>query len=282
MHHSFDPRRRTLACAHYIDDSGSDENSLTAVVGGPIFAQKHFSEFHYEWDRTVLNHGLEPPIHMNEFMRPHGRFAAIQDSKRREIFHDLIYLINRFKVYSLTSAVDNLSFQQFFPSEVFRGHLTAASFAFLWCLILNHSIVKAHQEKMARMAYIVGHSPQSAQMTDCHKFFVSFEAALEQCCTGALAYDDPKAANALQAADLVAWANLRKCLGRPFNQGFEPLELLTRDVESEVKPAIHFHFPVTDKSARALAEIVREPVRVKGRRYSILGTFVPDEWQSKL
>ena len=137
MHHSLDPKRRTLACAHCIDDSGSDERSKLAVVGGPVFAQEHFFEFHYEWDRIAAMHEIAMPIHMKEFARPYGRLAGVSDSKRKELFYDLVYLINKRKAYGLTVAVDNPEFQNLFPPQAFRSHLSSTSFAFLWCMILR-------------------------------------------------------------------------------------------------------------------------------------------------
>jgi hypothetical protein len=279
MHHSSDPNRRIVACAHYIDDAGSDERSKIAIVGGPVFAQKHFFEFHYEWDRIAATHEVEMPIHMNEFSRPHGRLAKVSDTKRKELFYDLVYLINKHKAYSLTVAVDNPEFQNLFPPQTFRSHLSSTSFAFLWCMVLNHSLVKGHPQ-LGKIAYMLARSPQNMQMTDCYNFWTSYESVQEKEFAGALAFDSPQTANALQAADLVAWANLRKHLGRAFDKGFEPLELLTRYVESDVKPAIHFHYPVTAKGTKALAEIIGEPVRAKGRRRSLLGLF--PEWEGQI
>ena len=280
MHHSLDPKRRTVACAHYIDDSGSDERSKLAVVGGPVFAQKQFFEFHYEWDRIAATHEIAMPIHMKEFARPYGRLARVSDSKRKELFYDLVYLINKHKAYGLTVAVDNPEFQNLFSPQTFRSHLSSTSFAFLWCMILNHSLVKGHS-RLDKMAYVIARSPQNAQMTDCYNFWTSYESIEGKEFAGSLTFDTPKAANALQAADLVAWANLRKHVGRAFDDGFEPLELLTRDVASDVKPSIHFHYPVTDRSTQKLAEIVGEPIRAKGQRRSLLG-IVSDDWKAKI
>jgi hypothetical protein len=245
-------------------------------MGGPVFAQKHFFEFHYEWDRIAATHGIGLPIHMNEFARPNGRLAGVSNSKRKELFYDLVYLINKHKVYSLTVAVDNPEFQNFFPPKTFRSHLSSTSLAFLWCMILNHIVVKDHA-RLGKMAYTLARSPQNTQMTDCYDFFTSYESGQGKEFTGALAIDSPQAANALQAADLVAWSNLRKHLGKPFDAGLEPLELLTRCVESDVKPVIHFHYRVTAKGTRKLAEIIGTPVRMKGKRRSLLG-ILPKGW----
>jgi len=132
------------------------------------------------------------------------------------------------------------------------------------------------------MALVVANSPQNTQITDAHTFFTSYEECRDEDFIGSLTFEKPQAAHALQAADLVAWANLRKHLKLPFDNGLEPLELLTRDVESEHKPILHFHYPTSAKSVEKLAEVLRAPVRQKGIRSSVLGEFVPDEWKEKI
>lgn len=82
-------------------------------------------------------HEIAMPIHMKEFARPYGRLAGVSDSKRKELFYDLVYLINKRKAYGLTVAVDNPEFQNLFPPQAFRSHLSSTSFAFLWCMILR-------------------------------------------------------------------------------------------------------------------------------------------------
>ncbi|MCX6634203.1 MAG: hypothetical protein NT090_03830, partial [Acidobacteria bacterium] len=274
MHHPTDPRRRTVATAYYVDDSGSEETTKLAVVGGVLLVQRSFFSFHYEWSRIAGLHKVQLPIHMKEFARPDGRLACLNDSERRALFTDLVYLTNKNKVYSLTTAVSNLEFQQFFPPARFRGLIGPAPLAFLWCMILNHVIIADH-ERMGKMAYIVDKSHLSAQMTDCYNFWTSYETRGEEECTGSLTFERASEVCALQAADMIAWANRKRHLGQEFIDGFEPLDLLTRYVESDVKPSIHFHFPVTEESTKKLAAILGDPVRRKGRRFSLLGVVSP-------
>ena len=48
MHHSDDPHRRSFVVFCYLDDSGSHENGVLAVMGGPIIPKKLFSSFHLD------------------------------------------------------------------------------------------------------------------------------------------------------------------------------------------------------------------------------------------
>jgi len=238
-------------------------------MGGPLFLQAQFFSFHYEWGRILSLHNTTPPIHMKEFGK-HGRFGYLNHNERRALFGDLVSLINRNKVYSLTVAVDNLEFQEFFPQGKYKGLIGAAPLAFLWCLILNHSAVRDH-ERLGRVAYVVSKSDFNPEVTDCHAFWGSFEERIKRLHSGSLTFDTPSEVNALQAADMIAWANRKKQLGEPFKSGFEPLELLTRYVESTVKPVIHFHYPATREGTQKLADILGSPVRNPGRRLSLLG-----------
>jgi Protein of unknown function (DUF3800) len=275
MHPPKDLKRRTLAATHYVDDSGSEETAKLAVTGGPVFPDTSAFSFHYEWDRILSLHKVNPPIHMKEFTHPKGVLAYLDTAARRSLFFDLVWLINREKVYSLTTAVDNLEFQEFFPVPKFRGLMRSAPLGVLWCMILNHINVENH-DRMARMGYVIDESHLNPQIRDCHSFWASYEARTESTHTGSLTFAKSSTKNALQAADMVAWANRRKHLGQPFENGFEPLELLTRYVDSAVKPIIHFHFRVGRESTRKLASILGDPVRGKGKRTSLLGVVPPE------
>jgi hypothetical protein len=213
---------------------------------------------------------------MRDFGRPDRRLAYLSDSERRSLFSDLVYQINRHKAYSLTTMVQNLDFEECFPHETFQRHMGAHPLAFLWCMLLNHVNIKRH-DRLGSLAYVVARSDVGAQITDCHKFWSSYEEYIDERHSGSLAFDEPKRVNALQAADMVAWANNRKHAEQAlFDRGFEPLELLTRYVESDVKPSVHFHFPVDKESTLKLAGVVGSPVRQKGKRVSLLGAISPN------
>jgi hypothetical protein len=267
-----------LALTHYVDDSGCDEYSNVAVIGGPVFLQKSFHSFHYEWGRLADVHGVQLPIHMRDFARPHGRLAGIGDEQRRFLFRDLVTLINTEKAWSLTVTIANDEFRNSFAPEIFRHHVSPDAMAFYWCLLLNHIVVKQHKTRLEKMSYYVANSSRNTQLLDAYHFWKSYEDRMGEHHTGACGFDDAKQVNALQAADLVAWSNHRKDAGLPFNHGFEPLVLLTRSVGSDVKPIIHFHYPVKATTIAKLAAILGNPVRAKARRQSLLG-LLPTKWQ---
>jgi hypothetical protein len=241
-------------------------------MGGPVFPRKLLFPFSFEWDRTVDMHKVEPPIHMRDFARPHGRLSYLSDDRRRALFYDLVCLINQNKIYSFTTVVDNLEFQNCFPAEAFKKYMGAAPLAYLWCLILNFCLIEMHPI-LAPMEYIIAECDFSQQLSDCYEFWRSYE--LWSNCESNMPFslNKPSDLNALQAADMIAWANLKKHRGETFSHGFEPLELLTRYVESALKPGIHLHYPVKKNSTKKLADILGMPNRRKGKRISLLGTI---------
>jgi hypothetical protein len=270
MHHSSDKKRKAIALAHYVDDSGTHDDSKLVVMGGPVFLQSRFFEFHYEWDRILARHGIVGPIHMCEFNQ-YRRFGHLGRDERSALFQDLVYLINQNKAYSLTVEVDNLNFQTFFPTEKYRGLIGPAPLAFFECMVLDAIIARDHNSS-GKTAFVVAHSHNNIEMVDAHAFMVSYfeqkDEALRR--VGSLTFDTPGNVNALQAADLVAWANRNKKLGEPFVSGFEPLERLTRTVEAETRPMLHFHYVVKPGSVEELSRVLDEPVRKKGKRSPLL------------
>jgi hypothetical protein len=79
MHHSGDPERRSFAVVCYVDDSGTQENGILAVMGGPVIPRQLLTSFHLDWDTVLTRHKVTGPVHMREFGRPHGRFAYLND-----------------------------------------------------------------------------------------------------------------------------------------------------------------------------------------------------------
>ena len=276
MHRSSHAQRQPVPLAHYIDDSGTHEDSKLVVIGGPVFLQQHFFEIHFEWSRILALHGIKGPIHMSEFDQ-YGVFGHLGRDERLALFQDLVSLINRRKVYSLTVEVDNLDFQTFFPTERYRGLIGPAPLAFFECMVLDAIIARDHNAS-GKTAFVVGHSHNDIEMVDAHAFFLSYLAGKDDALrtVGSLTFDTPKDVYALQAADMVVWANRKKRLGRPFINGFEPLELLTRTVEADSRPAmVHFHYPFNSQRVESLSKILGEPVRSKGRRKPLLEPIPP-------
>jgi Protein of unknown function (DUF3800) len=277
MHHSTDPKLRAIILAHYIDDSGTHDQSPLVVMGGPVFLQRDFSAFHLEWDRILSLHKVVGPIHMKEFGKD-GRLGTLTYDLRRSLFSDLVHLINSRKAYSLTVEVDHPTFQAAFPPAKFKRLLTAPSIGLYHCMVLD-SLMGKNNPRVSKIAYVIAKSDCGTELVECHSFFQSWEEReQEEQFVGSLTFDTPKNVNALQAADMVAWANLRKGLNKPFDKGFEPLELLTRTLYPKIRPAIiHAHYTAKDAGTISLSKIVGDPVRVRGKRATVLKRLPPKD-----
>jgi hypothetical protein len=271
MNHSTNPQRKAVPLSHYIDDSGTHEDSTLVVMGGPVFLQQHSFEFHYEWSRILALHKVTNPISMKRFNQ-YGDLGHLGRDERIALFQDLVHLINQRKVYSLTAQIDNLDFRTFFPASKYRGLIGPAPVAFFDCMVLDSITARDHNAS-GKMAFVVAHSHNDIELVDVHAFMQSHLAnkRSQAQTVGSLTFDSPDKVNALQAADLVAWANRRRALGEPFTSGFEPLELLTRTVEAESRPPmIHLHHKFNPEKVGSLSKILGEPIRQKGRRRPLL------------
>jgi len=267
-------RGKVFILRHYIDDSGGDQRAPSAVMGGPVFVEERYLKFECEWAHALSFYQIEPPIHMKEFARPHGRLACLSDGERRVLFQDLVKIINQTELYSLTASVDNIDFQHVFPHQKFRKRFSAIALAFLWCMILNYEIGKDHQGAIDGISYFFSDSPINSQIIDCYSFFCEYEVLRELEITEAIGHGRPKIFSGLQAADMIAWANRKKNLNEPFKEGFEPLELLTphepQGFNRLGRTPIHMHYSVKNESTRELALILGEPKRQKGKREALL------------
>jgi len=255
MHHSDDPDRRCFAVACYVDESGTHQDGVLAVVGGPIIPRQLFTSFQLGWDTVLARHNITGPIHMREFNRPHKRLAHLSDDKRRALFQDLVQVITDNKLYSVSASVLEKDFRDFFPLDRFKGLFEPAPLAFIWCVILN-LIVADNAEKIGPTAYLVATSDERTQMLECHAFLENFANNSGDERVGSITFDSPKRAYALQAADMIAWSNRKHKLGEMFGEGFQPLERLTRHVKGSERNYPHFHFDVPRESTKKLAEIV--------------------------
>jgi hypothetical protein len=241
--------------SHYIDDSGTHDNARLAVMGGPVVPHVFFSSFQVDWDTILSRHKVAGPIHMKEFYRPHGRLAYLSDDERMALFQDLVSTINKNKLYSLTVSVLEKDFKECFPSDKFKSLFGPAPLAFIWCMVLNQLICD-ETKRVSRVAYLVSETVESSQIVEAHRFVRHYAEINHFDSIGAVAFDSHKNVNALQAADMIAWSNRKKMLREKFDQGFEPLERLTRTVKGTERGFPHFHFETKIESTRKLADII--------------------------
>src|SRR5579863_4398485 len=78
MHHSEDEARQAAFVECYLDESGTDDLSPTAVVGGLVLNRSGFGRLNARWTEVCKAHGL-PSIHMKDFGR-HGKHGRLKNT----------------------------------------------------------------------------------------------------------------------------------------------------------------------------------------------------------
>ena len=98
IHNSDALEKQTAAVRIYMDESGTrDPGTPTAVIGGMIINRSHYDHFEPTWFDILQRHKVKPPVHMKEF-GPDGKLGWLPEEKRRDLFAELIPLINSHKI----------------------------------------------------------------------------------------------------------------------------------------------------------------------------------------
>jgi len=194
---------------------------------------------------------------MREFARPDGRLAYLTADERQALFSDLVAVINKHKVYSVSASITEEEFRAFFPSDRLKGVIGAASLAFAYCLTANCNVWDINNLETS-LAYLVSQSKESSQLEEMHRLFSRWEEERKTSYIGSITFDSHKRVYALQAADMIAWSNRRKILGQTFDSGFQPLDRLTRTVAGEKRHYPHYHLKADRERTEDLAKIINE------------------------
>ena len=222
MHHSTDPRRISLAVTCYCDDSGSHDDSSTAVVGGTVMNKQGFIDLDHDWRRLLREFRLEN-IHMKDFTRPYGRYCTMNREMKIALFTSVANIINKTKVYSVSIAVPNSDFRALFPPKVYSQFMGGYALAFFALVIANHDIaLVTHYNN--RISYLIdkGSNHHHQQLEGAHSVMLRVEKENGEKFTGAMASDLDDNNNALQAADVIAWTYHRS-LESEVGEEFRPL-----------------------------------------------------------
>ncbi len=229
MHNSDDPERQTAAIRLYLDESGSGGDPLTphAIVGGLIINRPRYDAFEEVWPDVLERHGIDPPLHMKEFGRPHGRFASVSDVCRQALFADVASVINKHKLFSISASLSNQEYQTHFPSEV-TDIFSVYGMCFILAAMVNHKIAENHNHK-ERIPFILDSgNPNAEHVRMAHASMLKFQKDSFMH-VGSLTFDEDENLGILQAADVVAWGARRKATKIPFGCGFSPVAEILKE-----------------------------------------------------
>jgi hypothetical protein len=193
----------------YLDESGTDSNSPTAVVGGLILNCSGFFWLDIEWTKAATFHRVTLPIHMREFT-PHGRFASMNSEARRALFADLVSIVNEYKLISIGAVLDAEQYRSIF-SGVTKMSMYGACFA--QATMTNDILAKC-----STIGYVLDSGNRfKKDIVEAHASFRSRGVNL-----GNLEFGSDDSNCALQAADMISWT-VRRCISSTLPKGFEPL-----------------------------------------------------------
>lgn len=279
MHHSDDPMRVSAAVTCYCDDSGSDEESKVAVVGGVIFSKRKFSPFFLGWEEMLREFRIDG-IHMADFVRPHGRYCTMSKEMKIALFTSVVKVINEYKTYSVSASVPQGDYKALLSMEVYRKLLGPYALAFIGLASVNQHVARSTSYK-GRIAYLVdkGSSNHHEQLEAAHTSMLEVERMRGESITGAMAGDLDDNNYALQAADVVAWTYHRKLESEEFGIDFVPLlDVLAERWVRTKGTSTHFPLDIFPENVKAFASLVKSWIKSEGRLPSwgeMLGTSLP-------
>jgi hypothetical protein len=229
-----------------LDDSIS-ENSVT--IGGPVFSRIQLNAFSKRWSKLLHRYRIPEPLHMVDFVRPHGKHIGVHREMKESLFRDASALINGHKLYSLSISIPQQEFRSFLPEEISKAIAGPYAFAFFTAVLFNQGMAEKKQFG-ERIAYLVDRgSAHPEQLIAAHATIQRVEQqSHRRRRTADLDFDTDDRAQALQAADLVVWSARRKESGN-LGDEFTPLN----QVLSEDKPP-HCHVPIPLEGIMMLAE----------------------------
>lgn len=230
MHNSESPEKETAAIRLYLDESGGDDPGTPhAVVGGVLIKRSKFLVFEDAWDRMLETHGIEPPLHMKEFGRPHGRFSGMSNCCRRELFIEVAELINSHKLFSLAATLSNEQYKSLCPKEA-RDIFSVYGMCFNLIVMLNDRLA-SHLEYSDRIPFILDSgNPYADHVRQAHAAIIEAQKTKFRH-LGSLTFEDDRDFGILQAADVVAWGVRRRATNIPLRSPFDPIEKII-DVEN--------------------------------------------------
>ena len=231
----------------YLDESGTDEQSPTAVVGGFLLRRREHFWLRDAWANALSKHGVEPPIHMREF-GPHGRFKSLRHHQRRALFADLQHIINDNKRFSIAATLTTERYRQYFSGAFTEKEMGVYGMCFLVLAVMlgKHADATGYTEIIPFL--MDTGNPYKQHVVDAHNFLTTTFQHTYPIHPGSLTFvsdtDDP----AIEAADVIAWTARRKLVGQ-FNNGFEPLE--------EILAEQHMEQPLEDGWMDEIASAIR-------------------------
>ena len=227
MHNSDDAEKQTAAVRIYLDESGTrDPGTPTAVVGGVIINRSHYDHLEPTWFDILMRHNVSPPVHMKEF-GPNGKLGWLSVKQRRELFAELVPLINSHKIASISATLSNSEYEENCPPELREG-LGVYGMCFNLAVMISHKLADGRYE--GRIPFILDAGNRYAEhVRGAHSAMLEFQKE-KFLHVGGLYFDLDIDFGVLQAADVIAWGVRREESKKTYPPGLEQIgELLLKE-----------------------------------------------------
>jgi hypothetical protein len=131
MHHCENGDEAMTFLTSYYDDSGSDDLSPVTAIGGPVMLKEACTAFNIVWLKLLEQYRVFGPLHMTDFVRPHGKHIGMHFELKLALFSEIARLINEYKVYSVSVGIPQPDFRAAMPEEVRKELIGPYALAFL-------------------------------------------------------------------------------------------------------------------------------------------------------
>ncbi len=222
MHQSDNFDKYTCAFSCYLDESGTHDQSPYTVMAGLLLDGHQFLALGKLWDKLLCDLRIEPPIHMKEFGRPHGRLGYLSDSKRYLLFKELVGIINSNKFISLSGTIDQYQFNEILNLNKHK-EFSPYSLCFMMCAYLVNeqaNYLKYNKDISFTLERATEHR---GQILSAYDVMIDWQKT-KPLHMGSFDINGDKNLPVLQAADIIAWGTLRRLKREPFNQGYEYID----------------------------------------------------------
>jgi hypothetical protein len=249
MHHSYSPGRTTFELTAYLDDSGSDDLNPITTIGGPVMSKDALLDFSNAWSKLLPPYRVQQPLHMKDFIRPHGQHSGMFREMKLSLFRAVADIINGHKLYSTSVAVSGADFNSLLSEEVRKSLIGPYALGFFTTILTHHNMSSTSLLFAAeRITCVVDTGfPFSEQLVKAHASIIDLHKAKGQACfVGSLRFDKDDQVPALQAADVIAWAARRREVSGLADE-FEPLK-------GVVGGDRHFHISLPKSGIDAFAK----------------------------
>ncbi len=258
MQQSDNPRLRGMPLTCYCDDSGSDDLSKVAVVGGLVLTKDRFVALWADWEVLLKEFRLDK-IHMKDFVRPHGRYSSMSPEMKKALFTSIATAINQHKFYSVSAAIPHTEYRTLLTPAICREFMGAYALGFMVITVLNRMAI-ALTDYDCRVAYLVdkGSGHHHEQLNGAHTVILHIEKREGEAFTGPMTSDLDDNNLALQAADVVAWTYHRKLESKDFGSDFEPLlSIVENQLKlTETKTKLHLALDVPLEGVELFSSLV--------------------------